>query len=59
MNDPTEHDNLAATHPAIVKQMSARLKELQAGIFAPNRGVPDTKDACKAGADGWVRPFLP
>jgi arylsulfatase B len=58
-DDPTEHVNLAASHPAIVASMSARLKELTKTVFAPDRGVPDTKAACKAGADGWVRPFLP
>jgi len=57
--DPTEHDNVAAANPAVVASMAKRLKELTKTVFAPNRGAPDTKDACRAGADGWVRPFLP
>lgn len=62
LDDPTEHVNLAATKPDIVAAMSARLKELQAGIFAPQRGKPDNKDACHAGDVTWkgfVGPFTP
>lgn len=58
-DDPTEHNEISAANPAIVAAMSQRLKELTKTIFAPDRGAPDTKDACKAGADGYVRPFLP
>ena len=62
LDDPTEHVNLAATKPDIVAAMSARLKELQAGIFAPQRGKPNNKDACHAGDVTWkgfVGPFTP
>ena len=58
-SDPTEHDEVSRANPAIVKDMAKRLKEISATIFAPDRGDPDTVDACKAGADGYVRPFLP
>jgi arylsulfatase B len=60
--DPTEHNNVAEAHPDIVMSMSARLQELTTGIFRPNRGVPDSKDACYAGDkvyNGYVGPFLP
>ena len=62
LDDPTEHVNQAAARPDIVAAMSARLKELQAGIFAPDRGKPDDKDACHAGDVTWagfVGPFAP
>ena len=59
LTDPTEHQNVAAANKDIVKSMSARLQELQSGIFAPDRGQPDSTDACAASKDGWVRPFLP
>ena len=62
LSDPTEHENLAAANPSIVRDMSARLQELTKGIFAPDRGKPDDTDACYAGDkvyDGWVGPFLP
>ena len=61
-DDPTEHVNLAADKPDIVAAMAARLKELQAGIFAPVRGKPDNVDACHAGDVTWggfVGPFQP
>jgi len=59
--DPTEHDNVAAAHPDIVAAMAARLRELQAGVFSPDRGKPSPL-ACKASAEKWggfVGPFLP
>lgn len=61
-DDPTEHVNLAAARPEVVRAMSARVKELQAGIFAPMRGTVDNKEACKAGDVTWkgfVGPFHP
>jgi hypothetical protein len=60
--DPTEHENLAGSNPAVLAEMASRLQELTKGIFAPDRGVPDTTDACYAGDkvfNGWVGPFLP
>ena len=59
-SDPTEHDNVAAAHPAIVASMAARLAELQKGIFAPDRGQPSDL-ACHAGTvtwQGFVGPFI-
>ena len=61
LSDPTEHSNVAAQNPGIVKAMAKRLAELQAGIFAPKRGTPAIKEPCAAGAasGGFVVPFLP
>jgi arylsulfatase B len=53
LQDPTEHDNLAAANPAIVKEMAARLAELTKGIFAPDRGQPATDMACTASKNKW------
>ena len=53
LTDPTEHDNLADSNPSILASMSARLKELQKGIFAPDRGLPATDLACKASKNQW------
>lgn len=52
LNDPTEHDNLAAANPGIVAEMAKRLGVLTQGIFAPNRGEPSTL-ACTASQDKW------
>jgi hypothetical protein len=60
-DDPTEHNNLAAAQPAIVSKMAARLQQLQATVFSPDRGQPSPL-ACNASADlyhGFVGPFLP
>ena len=58
-DDPTEHNEISKSNPSIVADMTKRLKELTATLFAPDRGAADTVDACKAGQDGYVRPFLP
>ena len=61
LDDPTEHNNIAAAHPDIVAKMAARIKELQAGVFSPRRGNPSPK-ACEATRTLWhgfVGPFLP
>jgi hypothetical protein len=52
LQDPTEHSNVAAANPAIVKAMAQRLAELTKGIFAPDRGQPSSL-ACTASADQW------
>jgi arylsulfatase I/J len=53
LEDPTEHENLAASKPDIVAAMAARLAELQAGIFAPDRGQPATTEPCRASETTW------
>jgi hypothetical protein len=44
--DPTEHDDVAAQHPDIVSSMRARIAELNATFYRPNRGASDDKGAC-------------
>ncbi len=53
LEDPTEHGNVAEANPDIVAAMSARLKELTTGIFAPDRGEPATSLPCEASASKW------
>jgi len=52
LSDPTEHDDVAAAHPAIVAEMYARIEELQASAFGPARGVNDGA-ACRAATHKW------
>ena len=62
LTDPTEHEEISAAHPDIVASMAARIAQLQAGIFAPDRGEADTTDACTALRGKWggfIGPFLP
>lgn len=59
LDDPTEHVNLAAAQPAILRQLAARIAELQRGVFDPDRGAPDPL-ACNYTATKWrgfVGPF--
>jgi len=61
LTDPTEHDDVAAANPAVVKEMMARIVELQATAFGPDRGSDDGT-ACKAATGKWKGfwgPFLP
>ena len=60
-DDPTEHVNMAAARPDIVAAMAARLAQLQAGVFSPDRGSASPL-ACAASKERWqgfVGPFLP
>ena len=62
LTDPTEHLEISAAHPDIVSSMAARIKQLQAGIFAPDRGEVQTAAACQALNTQWggfIGPFLP
>jgi arylsulfatase I/J len=59
LQDPTEHVNLMAAQPAILKRLAARIAELQKGVFDPDRGDPDPL-ACNFTATRWrgfVGPF--
>ena len=60
-SDPSEHDNQASLQPEIVKDMVARLAELQSTVFSPDRGQqsPLACDASKKIWRGFVGPFLP
>ena len=60
LSDPTEHDDVAASNPAIVQAMYARILELQQTAFTPNRGSDDGS-ACRAALGKWQQrwgPFL-
>jgi arylsulfatase I/J len=58
--DPAEHDNQAAAQPGIVAAMAARIAELQATAFSPDRGQQSPL-ACQVSKSngGFVAPFLP
>jgi len=58
--DPTEHNNIAAANPTIVRDLLARIQEAQRTAFTPYRGVDDGA-ACTAAVnkyDGYWGPFL-
>jgi arylsulfatase I/J len=59
--DPSERVDLAGARPAETAAMLARLRELNASVFSPNRGHGDDKAACAAAAaaGGFLVPFLP
>jgi len=50
--DPTEHHNIAADNKEIVTKMSARMKEIEATLFSPDRG-PVSPKACEAALNTW------
>jgi arylsulfatase B len=52
IDDPTEHNEISAAHPDIVKAMYARILELQKTVFFPNRGTDDGV-ACTAALQKW------
>jgi hypothetical protein len=67
--DPTEHHDIAAAHPAIVSNMTARLVELRKGFYSNNDnfsssevcppGVNVTPCACWAALNIWGGYFGP
>ena len=60
-DDPTEHNDIAAQNPDIVKQMGERLAAIQATVFSPHRAQPILL-ACEVAEKeyhGFVGPFLP
>ena len=52
LSDPNEYSDVAADHPDIVAEMYARILELQATAFSPNRGSDDGA-ACRASKNRW------
>ena len=58
--DPSELDDLAASQPAVLAEMLARVADLQAGVYSPMRGPP-SELACAASerCGGFVCPFAP
>jgi len=60
IEDPTEHNDLAASKPDIVATLKQRLIDLNKSTFRPNRGEPSTL-ACKAALKlykGYYGPFI-
>lgn len=62
-DDPNEHVNQAKAFPEIVTEMAARISEIQATVFSPDRGQ-NSPLACTVSAPhgiyrGFVGPFLP
>ena len=59
-NDPTEHEDLAGTRPADLARMLARLRQVQAGVFSPDRGDHDPAMCAKAitAYGGFLGPWL-
>eukprot|EP01064_Diplonema_japonicum_P008406 TRINITY_DN15861_c0_g1_i1.p1 TRINITY_DN15861_c0_g1~~TRINITY_DN15861_c0_g1_i1.p1 ORF type:complete len:522 (+),score=73.66 TRINITY_DN15861_c0_g1_i1:57-1622(+) len=58
-SDPTEHINLAPTHPEVWKQLKDRMDLQSKGLFSPDRGSPDPT-ACEAALgvyQGFWGPF--
>ena len=58
--DPTESDNIAKDRKEDFEAMLARVDELQAGVFSPDRGDKDD-GACKAALNsygGYWGPWL-
>ena len=46
LSDPTEHNNIAATNPAVVKRLRAAIEAANKTVFAPFR--PNSPHACAA-----------
>jgi hypothetical protein len=64
-SDPTEHNNVAAAYPEVVKRLRAKLEAANATVFAPKRPGANKK-ACAASLArykdpthdfGWWGPF--
>ena len=64
-SDPTEHVDVAASHPEVVARLRARLSSANATVFAPLR--PKSPKACEASLSkykdpryefGWWGPFV-
>ena len=58
-DDPHETADLAASQPARLRQLQARLQELRKAVYAPDRGPVDER-ACEAIAkySGFWGPWL-
>lgn len=61
LTDPTEHLDVSASNPDVVERLTARLAEVQATAFSPDRGQADQAAGCKAALSygGFLGPFLP
>ena len=59
--DPAEQTNVAAGHPDVATRLHARLLQINATVFTPNRGGPDEKNGCAVALGrygGFWGPFL-
>ena len=56
--DPTEHTNLAASNPATVKTLLARLEAIEQTAFDPDLGKPQPA-ACATARDKWSGHYGP
>jgi arylsulfatase B len=59
--DPSETQDLAASNPAKVKELRARIAELQKTVYNPDRGGTD-REMCRTGLSKWggfLGPWLP
>ena len=52
LDDPTEHNDVAAAHPDIVAALYERVEHWQGTVFSPNRGADDGS-ACRAATQTW------
>jgi len=60
MADPGEHSNIASANPQLFYQMLARIQDIQATVFSPNRGVASSL-ACEMALkryNGFWGPFV-
>ena len=58
MSDPTEHDEISAHFPHIVSELRARLEQVEATAWVPNRGRPMPAACDRKRYDGHYGPFL-
>ena len=50
--DPGEHEDVAAAHPAVAAALRARIRELNATVYRPDRGTASPL-ACQAALSKW------
>lgn len=60
INDPNEHNDLAASQPETVAALLARMEEVKKTLFNPDRGASNKTVFCKAAQayNGFIGPFL-
>lgn len=59
--DPGEHTDISAAQPTIATRMRARLEQINATVFSPNRGTVQQALGCEVGVNryhGYWGPFL-
>jgi len=59
-DDPSEYNEISAAHPAIVKDLQARIDDASATVFNPSRGKVDPDACTKAFSkhSGFWGPFV-